>query len=56
MTTVENKIPSISGLVKKTNNNTKTTDIKNKLNNRNHDKYVATSEFNTLAANVLIQD
>ena len=52
MTTVENKIPSISGLVKKTNYNTKTTDIKNKLNNHNHDKYVATSEFNTFAANV----
>ena len=52
LTTVENKIPSISGLVKKTDYNTKITDIKNKLNNHNHDKYVATSECNTLAANV----
>ena len=52
LTTVENKIPSISGLVKKTDYNTKITDIENKLNNHNHDKYVATSEFNTLAANV----
>ena len=52
MTTVENKIPSISGLVKKTGYNTKITDIENKLNNHNHDKYVATSEFNTLATNV----
>ena len=52
MTTVENKIPGISGLVKKTDYNTKITDIENKLNNHNHDKYVATSEFNTLAANV----
>ena len=52
LTTVENKIPSIIGLVKKTDYNTKTTDIENKLNNHNHDKYVATSEFNTLAANV----
>ena len=51
LTTVENKIPSISGLVKKTDNNAKITDIENKLNNHNHDKYVATSEFNTLAAN-----
>ena len=51
-TIVENKIPSISGLVKKTDYNTKITDIENKLNNHNHDKYVATSEFNTLAANV----
>ena len=52
MTTVENKIPSVSGLVKKIGYNTKVTDIKNILNNQNHDKYVATSEFNTLAANV----
>ena len=43
-------MPSISGLVKKTDYNTKITDIENILNNHNHDKYVATSEFNTLAA------
>ena len=52
LTTVENKIPSISGLVKKTDYNTKIPDIENKLNNHNHDKYVATSEFNTLPADV----
>ena len=52
LTTVENKIPSITGLVKKTHYNTKITDIENKLNNHNYDKYIATSEFNTLAANV----
>ena len=52
LTAIENKIPSINGLVKKTDNNTKITDIENILNNHNHDKYVATSEFNTLAANV----
>ena len=52
LTTVENKIPSNSGLVKKTDYSTKITDIENKLNNHNQDKYVATSEFNTLAANV----
>ena len=50
LTTVENKIPSISGLVKKTDYNTKITDIENILNNHNHDKNVATSEFNTLVA------
>ena len=43
LTTVENKIPSITGLVKKRDYNTKITDIENKLNNRNHDKHVATS-------------
>ena len=52
LTTAENKIPSISGLVKKTDYNTKITDIENKRNNHNHDKYVATSEFNILAADV----
>ena len=52
LTAVENKIPSISGLVKKTDYNTKITDIENKPNNHNHDKYVATSEFNTLTADV----
>ena len=53
MTAVENKIPSISGLVKKkADYDTKITDIENTLNNHNHDKYVATSEFNTLAVNV----
>ena len=52
LATVENKIPSISGLVKKTDNNTKITDIENKLNNHDHDKYVATSKFNTLPATV----
>ena len=48
MTTVENKIPSIT----KTNYNTKIIDIEKKLNNHNHDKYIAISEFNTLAAEV----
>ena len=52
MTTVESKIPSITDLVKKTDYNTKITNIENKLNNHNHDKYVATSEFNTLATSV----
>ena len=52
LTTVENKIPSIRDLVKKTEYNTKITDIENILNNYNHDKYVSTSEFNTLAINI----
>ena len=50
LTTVENKITSISGLVKKTDYNTKINDIENNFNNHNHDKYVAPSKFNTLAA------
>ena len=39
-------------MVKKTDYNTKVTEIENKLNNHNHDKYITTPEFNTLAANV----
>ena len=52
LTAVENKIPSVSNLVKKTDYNTKVTEIENKLNNHNHDKYITTPEFNTLAASV----
>ena len=52
LTTLENKVPSIRGLVKVTDYNTKITDIENKVKNHNHDKCVATSEFNILAANV----
>ena len=39
-------------MVKKTDYDTKVTEIENKLNNHNHDKYITTAEFNTLAANV----
>ena len=49
---VENKIPDVTNLVKKTDYNTKVTDIENKLNNHNHDKYIDNSEFNKLAVDV----
>ena len=52
LTTVKNKIPSVSDLVKKTDYNTKVTEIENKLTDHNHDKYIDTSEFNKLAADV----
>ena len=52
LNTVENKIPDVGNLVKKTDYNTKVTEIENKLNNHNHDKYIDTSEFNKLAADV----
>ena len=52
LTAIENKIPSVSDLVKKTYYNTKITDIENNLNNHNHDKYIDTPKFNTLATNV----
>ena len=47
LTAVENKIPSVSSSVKKTNYNTKTTEIENRLNDHNHGKYITTPEFNT---------
>ena len=52
LTTVENKIPGVRNLVKKTDYNTKITEIENKLTNHNHDKYIYTSEFNKLATDV----
>ena len=48
MTTVENKIPDTSNLVKKTDYDTNVTEIEKKLDH-NHDKYITTTEFNKLA-------
>ena len=52
LTAAENKIPYVSSLVKKTNYNTKITEIENKLTDHNHDKYITTSELNTLTVDV----
>ena len=52
LTAAENKIPSVNNLVNKTDYNIKITEVENKLNNHNHEKYIATPEFNQLAANV----
>ena len=49
---VENKIPNISNLLKKTGYDTKNTEIEKKLTDHDHDQYITTPEFNTLAANV----
>ena len=38
--------------LKKTDYNTTVTEIENKLTDHNHDKYIDTQEFNTLAADV----
>ena len=56
LTAVENKIPDVSSLVKKTDYKTKISEIENKVNDHNHDKYISTSEFYTLAARVLMQN
>ena len=47
-TVVENKMPVI-GLVKKTNYDTKISELEKKLPDNNHDKDITTPEFNTLA-------
>ena len=52
LTTVGNKVPNVSSLVNKTDFNTKITEIENKLNNHNHDKYITTPKFNNAAADV----
>ena len=52
MTVVENKIPDVISVVKKTDDSTKVNEIENKVNDHNHDKYITTPEFNTLAARV----
>ena len=50
MTAVENKSPDVSSLVEKTDYNTKIREIENEVNDHDHDKYITTSEFNTMAA------
>ena len=52
LTAVENKIPDVSSLVNKTDYNTKISEIENKVNDHNHDKYITTPEFNTMAGTV----
>ena len=52
LTAVENKILDVISLVKKTGYNTKISEIENKVNDHNHDKYITTPEFNTMAADV----
>ena len=52
LSAVKNKIPDVSSLVKNTDYNTKISDIEKKIIYHNQDKYIATPEFNTLAADV----
>ena len=52
LTAVDNKISSVSSLVKETDYNTKITEIENKFNNHNHDRYITIPQFNNLADDV----
>ena len=50
VTTVENKIPEVSNLVKKTGHYTKINEIEKKITGYNYDKYITTAEFTKLTA------
>ena len=52
LTAVDNKIPGVRSLVKKTDYKAKITELEKKLTDHNHDKYITTPGFNTLAAKV----
>ena len=49
---VENKIPDVSSLVKTTDYDTKISDIEKRITDHDHEKYITSPEFNTMAANV----
>ena len=51
LTAVENKIPNVNNLVKKTDYNTKISEIENKITtDHDNDKCITTQEFNELTA------
>ena len=52
LTVVENKIPIVSNLVKKTEYNTKINEIEKKVADHNHDKCITTPEFNKFTGEI----
>ena len=52
LTAVENKIPSVSNLVKNTEYDTKISELEKNLTDHIHDKYITTPQLNTLATSV----
>ena len=50
MTALENEIPNISSLVKKTDYNTKLLKLRKQFTDHDNDKYITSPEFNNLAA------
>ena len=54
LTAFENKILDVGSLIKKkTNYDTKSSELEKKLTDHNHDKYITTPEFNTLAVDTI---
>ena len=56
LTTIKNKIPNVTNLVKKLTITQKLVKLKKKITDHVHDKYITTPEFNTLTAEILMQD
>ena len=54
LTAVENKIPDVNGLIKKADYNTRICEIEKKITDHDHDKYITTPEFNTLASVLML--
>ena len=52
LTAVENKVPSVSNLVKNTEYDTKISELEKNLTDHIHDKYITTPQLNTLATSV----
>ena len=52
VTAVKNKIPSVGTSVQKPSYDTKISELEKQLTDHNHDKYITTLEFNTLADDV----
>ena len=50
LTAVENKIPNVSNLVKRTDYDTKISGTEKKITDHDHDKYITTPEFIKLTA------
>ena len=53
LSAIENKIPSVSNLVKTTDYNTKISEIRKKITDYNHDKYITSPEFNKFITEIL---
>ena len=45
---VENKMPNVSNFVKRTDYNTKISEIETKINGHNHDQYIISHKFDKL--------
>ena len=50
LTAVENKTPSVSNLVRKTEYDTKVNEIEKKITDHSHEEYITAPEFNKLTA------